>query len=136
METTGVTLDTDILIDLLRNAGKAVGLLAELEERRLILSTTVINAFELYHGAYRTRRREENVSATRRLLSRLVVLALSPRAAETAGRVYAELEEGGEPIGLRDALIGAISLTRGYPIVTRNVEHLRRIPGLSVMSAT
>jgi len=38
---------------------------------------------------------------------------------------YAELEEKRQPIELRDAIIGAITLTEGYAILTRNVEHLK-----------
>ena len=134
MDGTRVIIDTDILIDLLRNMEKVVNFLGELEEKRTLLSTTIINAFELYHGAYKSRRREENLAATRKLLNRLILLPLGLRSAETAGRIYAELEAKGQPIGLRDALTGAIALMKGYALVTRNVEHLRRIPGLTVIA--
>ena len=133
MEITRAIIDTDILVDLLRNVEKTVNFLAGMEEKNITLSTTLINAFELYHGAYKSKKREENVPATRKLLNRLIILNLSSRSAETAGGIYAELEEKGQPIGLRDALIGAISLTGGYPIMTGNIEHFRRIPGLTVI---
>jgi len=135
MEVARVIVDTDVLIDLLRNVEKVVNFLVEMEEKKMTLSTTLINSFELYHGAHKSKRREENVPATRKLLNRMILLTISPKSAEIAGRMYAELEEKGQPIGLRDALIGAISLTRGYPIVTGNVEHFRRIPGLSLIQA-
>lgn len=135
MEATRTVIDTDILIDLLRNVKKVVGFLAEIEERGNLLSTTVINAFELYHGAHKSREREQNLLATRKLLNRLILLPLGLRSAETAGRIYAELETKGQPIGLRDALIGAITLTKGYAIITRNVEHFQKITGLTVITA-
>lgn len=135
MEDTRTVIDTDILIDLLRNVKKVVGFLAEIEERGNLLSTTIINAFELYHGAHKSRESERNLLATRKLLNRLILLPLELRSAETAGRIYAELETKGQPIGLRDALIGAISLTKGYTILTRNVEHFQRITGLTVITA-
>ena len=135
MEATRTVIDTDILIDLLRNVKKVVGFLAEIEERGNLLSTTVINAFELYHGAHKSREREHNLLATRKLLNRLILLPLGLRSAETAGRIYAELETKGQPIGLRDALIGAITLTKGYTIITRNVEHFQKITGLTVITA-
>ena len=133
METTGVTLDTDILIDLLRNVKTTVNFLTEMEVRRTILCTTVINAFELYHGAYRTKEQEKNVLAVGRLLDKLFLLPLSLRSAETAARIYAELEKKDKPTDLRDALIGAVSIANKYPLATRNVEHFRRIPGLTVI---
>jgi len=135
MEATRTVIDTDILIDLLRNVKKVVGFLAEIEERGNLLSTTVMNAFELYYGAHKSREREQNLLATRKLLNRLILLPLELRSAETAGRIYAELETKGQPIGLRDALIGAITLTRGFAIVTRNVEHFQKITGLTVITA-
>mgnify|MGYP001089401154 CR=1 FL=1 len=135
MEATRTVIDTDILIDLLRNVKKVVAFLAEIEERGNLLSTTVINAFELYLGAHKSREREQNLLATRKLLNRLILLPLELGSAETAGRIYAELETKGQPIGLRDALIGAITLTRGFAIVTRNVEHFQKITGLTVITA-
>ena len=135
MEIARVIVDTDILIDLLRNVERVVGFLAEMEGKRVTLSTTLINAFELYYGAHKSKRREENVAATRKLLNRLLLLTLSPRSTEIAGSIYAELEEKGQPIGLRDALIGGISLTKGCSIITGNVEHFQRIPGLTVIPA-
>jgi len=135
MEATRTVIDTDILIDLLRNVKKVVAFLTEIEESRSLLSTTVINAFELYHGAHKSREREQNLLATRKLLNRLILLPLGLTSAETAGRIYAQLETKGQPIGLRDALIGAITLTKGYTIVTRNVEHFQKITGLTVITA-
>jgi predicted nucleic acid-binding protein len=109
--------------------------LAEIEGSGSLLSTTAINAFELYHSAYKSRKREQNLFATRKLLNRLILLPLGSRSAETAGRIYAQLDTKGQPIGLRDALIGAITLTKGYTIVARNVEHFQRITGLTVITA-
>jgi predicted nucleic acid-binding protein len=135
MESTRTVIDTDILIDLLRNVKKVIAFLAEIEKSGSLLSTTVINAFELYYGAHKSGKREQNLVATRKLLSRLILLPLGPRSAETAGRIYAQLERKGQPIGLRDSLVGAITLTRGCNIVTRNVEHFQKIEGLKVIAA-
>lgn len=135
METTRVIIDTDLLIDLLRNVKKAVGFIDNMEKKECVLSTTIINAFELYHGAYRSKKQAENLVSTRKLLERLVILRMSLKSAENAGRIYAELEMKGQPIGLRDAMIGAIALTRGYTLATRNVEHLKRIQGLNLIPA-
>jgi len=135
METARVVIDTDILIDLLRNMRKIVDFIDGMERKGCLLSTTIINAFELYHGAYKSKKRAENLVSTKRLLERLIILKMSLRSAENAGRVYAELEMKGQPIGLRDAIIGAIALTGGYALATRNVEHLQKIPGLTLIRA-
>jgi predicted nucleic acid-binding protein len=56
-------------------------------------STTAINAFELYYGAYRSRRRDVNVNETRRILARLNVLPFkveSTREADDVENLSAE----------------------------------------------
>ena len=133
MEITRVVIDTDILIDLLRNITKVVDSIREMERKGYLLSTTIINAFELFHGAYKSKKHEENLASTKKLLKRLIILKMGLRSAQNAGRIYAELEAKGQPIGLRDAMIGAIALTTGYTLATRNVEHLQKIKGLNLM---
>jgi len=135
MEITRVAIDTDVLIDLLRNKGKVVDFIGDMERKGYLLSTTVINAFELIHGAYRSKKSTENLASTKRLLERLVVLEMDLSSAENAGRIYSELEAKGKSIGLRDAMMGAIALTNGYTLATRNVGHLQKIEGLNLISA-
>ncbi len=135
MEITRVAIDTDVLIDLLRNKGKVVDFIGDMERKGYLLSTTVINAFELIHGAYRSKKSTENLASTKRLLERLVVLEMDLSSAENAGRIYSELEAKGKSIGLRDAMMGAIALTKGYTLATRNVGHLQKIEGLNLISA-
>jgi len=135
MEITQVVIDTDILIDLLRNVKTTVNFISEMERKGALLSTTIINAFELYHGAYKSKKREENLLATRKLIDRLIIVKMGLKSAEAAGHIYADLEAKGQLIGLRDALIGAITLTKGYALATRNVEHLKKIQSLTLIPA-
>lgn len=134
MDPTGTVIDTDILIDLLKNTEETVTFLAEIEENENPLSTTAINAFELYYGAHKSKQQKQNLKATTKLLNRLIILPLDQTSAETAGHIYAELETKGQPIGLRDSLIAAITLTNGFRIATKNVKHLQKITGLTVIT--
>jgi tRNA(fMet)-specific endonuclease VapC len=134
METAKAIIDTDILIDFLRNKRETVAFVGGLEEKRVLLSTTVVNAFELYYGARKSRKPEKNLQATKKLLSRLILLPLTPKSAQTAGHIYAELETKGQSIGLRDTLIGAIALTREFSVATHNIEHFRKIKDLRIIS--
>ena len=45
METNRTIIDTDILIDFLRNKAEAVGFVTQFEARKMVLATTAINAF-------------------------------------------------------------------------------------------
>ena len=134
METPKTVIDTDILIDLLRNKTEAVAFVAKLQDRDFLLSTTVINQFELHYGAHKSRNPEKSLQATKKLLTRLQILPLTPRSAQTAGHIFAELETKGQTIGLRDTLIGAIALTREYSVATHNTEHFKKIADLKIIS--
>ncbi len=75
---------------------------------------------------------EENVRATRRLLSRLLVLPLATSSSEKAGNIFATLEKKGAPMDFRDAMIAGIALENKLTVVTRNKKDYTRVPGLSV----
>ena len=130
MEKSGVVLDTDVLVSDLR--GKTA-FLRDLRDRDL--TTTVVNAFELFHGAYKSREAPANLSAARGLLDSLRVLDLDLRTAERAGEVLARAQKSGENIEIRDLLIGCMAKERGLSILTYNVKHFRMIPGLEVIDA-
>jgi predicted nucleic acid-binding protein len=134
METTKTIIDTDILIDLLRNKKEAVAFVAALEEKKIELATTVINAFELHYGAHKSRQPQKNLQATKKLLSRLDVLPLTSKSAQMAGHIYAQLETKDQTIGLRDTIIAAIALTREQSVATRNTEHFKKITDLKIIS--
>lgn len=133
METNRVTIDTDILIDIVRNKTKVVNSISEMETKGYSLATTTINAFELFYGAYKSEKREKNLTSTKKLLKRLNILKMELASAQNAGRIYSELETESQPIGLRDVMIGAITLTEGYSLATRNVEHFQKIKGLNLI---
>jgi len=69
----GLIVDTDILIDLLRKKDYAVLLIEKLEEETY-LTTSAINAFELYRGAYKSQNQEKNLASVKGLLNSLFIL--------------------------------------------------------------
>jgi predicted nucleic acid-binding protein len=65
-------------------------------------------------------------------LSRVTILNFSLPEAVVAGDIFAHLTRRGELIGVEDVLIGATALIREYTVVTGNIRHFGRIPGLQV----
>lgn len=96
------------------------------------VSTTSMNAFEIYLGAFRSREAAENVKRADDLLSSIRILDLTLESSRRSSEILSELLRRGEPIGLRDAIVAGISLVSGYTLVTRNIEHFRRVTGLSI----
>jgi len=66
------------------------------------------------------------------LLPNLPVLPFDASAARRYGEVRAELERRGTPIGDADLRIASIALARNLTVVTGNVRHFRKVPGLAV----
>lgn len=103
-------------------------------QERSQLATTMINLFELYLGAYKSRDVKRSLTSVKGLFSTLQVLPLTEKAAERAGRILAELEAKGQPIDARDLFVGAIALEEGFAVLTQNIEHFARIRDLEVIT--
>jgi predicted nucleic acid-binding protein len=126
-------LDTDLLVAILRGDAEAEEKMRQLDEDGRN-ATTSINAFEIFYGAYKSKKRMTNIEGSKRLLSRLDVLSLNVEAAEKAGNFFSDLELEGLRVGFRDVLVAASSLENHLALVTRNKKHYSRIVGLSVES--
>ncbi len=125
-------LDSTVLVNLLRGMEEEKNLVEALEER-CFLATTTINAFELYYGAYKSGI-EKRISDVKGLLSTLLVIGFSERAAEKAGAIISELEKEGKLIDVRDLFIGSIAFTEGFTLITHNKKHFENIPKLDVVA--
>ncbi|TMI23718.1 type II toxin-antitoxin system VapC family toxin [Candidatus Bathyarchaeota archaeon] len=128
-----LVLDTTVLIDHLRSKNRDT--LASRLEGRAELATTIINRFELYYGAYKSKDVRRNLTSVKGVFSTLQVLSMTEGAAEQAGRLLAQLEAKGRPIESRDLFVGAIALEEGYAVLTDDLEHFERIPGVQVVEA-
>jgi len=127
-------LDTDFIIDLLRRKPAAESKLEELTANGDKLTTTPLNASELYKGAYNSSRQIEEAKKVRSLLETLDILEFSTAASETYGKLSIELERKGNNIGDFDLLIASIALIHGEPLLTKNAKHFSKVPGLAVES--
>ena len=56
----------------------------------------------------------------------------TPGFAITYGEIEMTLRQMGTPIPLMDLLIAVLVKNEGSPIITRNVEHFSRVPGIVV----
>jgi tRNA(fMet)-specific endonuclease VapC len=127
-----ICLDSDFLVNFLRNKQEEVDFVKENEISK-DLATTYINAFELYYGASKSNDSNANSKAVAALLNRLTLLNFSDESAQKAGETLAKLERKGNLVDFRDLFIGTISLCEGYAIKTKNVKHFENIQGLKVV---
>lgn len=127
-----ICLDTDFIVALLRNNPKAVKKAEEYDSVKAEISTTSMNAFEIYLGAFRSRMAEKNVKQADDLFNSIKILELDLESSRKDGEILSRLICKGEPIDLRDAIIAGIALTNRCTLITRNTEHFKRITGLSI----
>ncbi len=127
-------LDTDILSNLLRRAPSTalVTKLASIPPEQQYTSSITLE--ERVYGAYRLKERAgvllQRLDET--LLPNLPILPFDASAARRYGEVRAELERRGTLIGDADLRIASIALTHDLTVVTANVRHFQKVPGLAV----
>ncbi len=98
--------------------------------------TTSITIGELYWGAYRSPARARHLqNIDQRVLPALRVIAFDVEAARRYGELRAALEAQGTPLADADLQIAAIALGGGHELVTGNVRHFSRVPGLRINTA-
>jgi len=127
-------LDTDILSNLLRRSPSPalITRLAKVPPEQQVTSSITLG--ELVYGAYRLEDRAgvllQRLDET--LLPNLPVIPFDASAARRYGETRAELERLGTPIGDADLRIASIALDRDLTVVTENVRHFEKVPGLPV----
>ena len=87
----------------------------------------------MYKGAFRSSaaaRHLENLE--KRVLSAVTVLSYDVAAARVYGQVRAHLETAGRPLADADLQIAATALVHDLELVTGNVKHFKRVPGLRI----
>jgi tRNA(fMet)-specific endonuclease VapC len=124
---TTPVLDSDILIDYLRGKGPGRALVRSVSNS-LAFRITAVTAFELALG-----RDYAHHPAPADALLAAPCLTLTRDAALRAGGLLRELRAAGAGIEIRDAMQAGICLHAQAPLVTRNVRHFARVPGLQVV---
>ena len=68
------------------------------------------------------------------LVGRFRVLTPDLESSWAYGQTYRFLRDNGLLIGANDLWIAAVSLTHDLPLVTRNANHFKRVPGLRIVT--
>jgi tRNA(fMet)-specific endonuclease VapC len=124
---TAPVLDSDVLIDHLRDSGPGRELVDELGATTGF-RITAVTAFELAVG----REYAQDPGPVDVLLG-APCLPLTRAAAVRAGALLRELRAAGAGIDVRDAMQAGICLQAEARLLTRNARHFERVPGLDVI---
>jgi tRNA(fMet)-specific endonuclease VapC len=122
-------LDTNICIYLIKH--KPLQVFEKLQEHNPDeICISAVTYAELVHGVEKSKEVERNRLALTILLSNIEILDFDMKAAEEYGRIRADLEKKGTPIGPLDMMIAGHAKSLGYTVVTNNVGEFKRVEGL------
>ncbi len=85
---------------------------------------------ELYYGAYRSSRQQDNLALLKQFFLPFLSLPFDDVAADICGRIRAALATAGTPIGPYDLQIAVIALANNLTLVTHNTREFSRVPSL------
>lgn len=120
-------LDANAVIGLLRDATSSLARRARRENPADIAISAIV-VHELFYGAFKSRRAEQNIALVDAL--RFAVIEFDKEDARQAGKIRAFLAAKGIPIGPYDVLIAGQAMARNMVLVTRNTDEFARVPGL------
>ncbi len=124
-----VILDTNICIYMIKNKPPEVRKHFE----RFVpgdIAISSITVAELQYGVEKSAAREKNALALEAFLLPLEIAPFDMDSALAYGKIRAELERQGKPIGSMDMLIAAQAIAQGFTLITHNLKEFERIPGL------
>jgi len=135
----GLVLDSTVGISAERRKESVAGLIERIATAfgPVELSLSPVAVGELVHGIYRGNS-DETVRRRREFVAELLhLIPVHPIAAPTAwivGRIHGQEAAKGNTLPFNDLLIAASAIEQGYAVLTGNLRHFQRIPGLRVLS--
>lgn len=128
-------LDTNICIYAIKqNPDKVLLELKKHDPSSICISSLTYG--ELMYGVEKSKAKEKNLIALLYLLSNIEIIGFDNKAAEEYGRIRADLEKRGTPIGTIDTMITAHCKSLNYTVVTNNEKEFKRVKGLRVENWT
>ena len=122
-----ILLDTDICIELLRGNRS---ILDRREREAADVAVTFMTAGELFYGAARSSKPDANRERVERFLLTVGCVETDREIMRRFGEEKARREAQGHRLPDADILIAAAALRHNARLVSGNLKHFRRFPGL------
>ena len=110
-------LDTNVIIDVLRQRRDRHLLIGELLNQGHPLASCPVTLTEIYAGM-----RANEETATRAFMNSLLFLPVTAEIAERAGHLKAQYARRGTSLAFQDVTIAAVCMAYGCTLVTENVR--------------
>jgi tRNA(fMet)-specific endonuclease VapC len=123
-------VDSDIVADWLQGRSQAVQLLSSLEPQGLAIS--LITYGEIYEGVLYSRDPKASERIFRRFMRDVTILPVNKVVMKRFAYLRGQLRGAGSLIADFDLLIAATAIEYQLTLITRNIRHFDRVPGLSL----
>lgn len=114
-------------------SGRSEQIRSQLTKSAGNLALSTISLAELRYGVQKKKSRRLSTLVDL-FLELVTVVDFDVAAAECYAGIRIQLEKAGRPIGGNDMLIAAVAKSRGYTLVTNNVNHFGRVKGLQIVN--
>lgn len=139
MGLTGLVLDSSTVIAAERKKQPVAAFIESILSTHgpVDLSLSPVTVAELVHGIYRaqtpeiSRRRREYIEE---LVSLIPVHPVTGNTSWLVGRIEGQEAARGNVLPFNDLLIAVSAIEQGYAVLTGNVRHFQKVPGLTVVS--
>ena len=123
-------LDTNMCIFLMKGTSNVLNKYLQNKDTGLSLSS--ITTAELYYGVFNSANIEKNNTNLSNFFIGMNILDFDSRASTEYGRLRADLQKKGTPIGQLDMLIAAHALSKDLILVTNNTREFELVEGLEL----
>jgi predicted nucleic acid-binding protein len=96
------------------------------------IAISFISISELFYGAYKSQKVDQNLAAIRTIKSKLTQLDSNEELCRVFGKFKSELERDGKIIDDADLFIACCAVINNLVLVTNNEKHFSRIKGLKI----
>jgi len=140
MESTllGVVLDSSIVITAERRSLRVPNLVESIQTTygEIEVSLSPVTVAELVHGIYRARTPEASQRRREYIQELVNLVPLHPVTLQTAylvGQIEGQEAAKGNVLPFNDLLIAAAAIEQGYAVLTKNLRHFEKIPGVQIV---
>ena len=126
-----VCLDSDIIIEFLKNDKVILNKINDLQKNKKDISTTSINTFEVFRGFINFK--SDSLDRFNAFLSNLKIYNFNLSSSKKAAEIFEDLKSRGKILDLADIMTASIAITNNEPILTNNIAHFKRIPELKLL---
>ena len=123
-------LDTNTCIFIIKKNENVLSHLKKIDFKEICISSITLS--ELEFGVAKGMHSEKNQKALDAFVYNFSILPFDSDAAHEYGKIRADLEKIGSPIGSMDMLIAAHAKSQKLILVTNNIKEFIRVDGLNI----